>query len=67
MFAGVAGTYLGSSLGKAFDGQKLPFLFALLMALGGVLMLKNAAIPATPMSNAVARTRRKCLATQRHR
>jgi uncharacterized membrane protein YfcA len=45
MFAGVAGAYLGSSLGKAFDGPKLLFLFGLLMALGGVLMLKKRGDP----------------------
>lgn len=30
-FAGVIGAFAGSSLGKAFDGQRLLFLFALLM------------------------------------
>lgn len=39
--AGVAGAFLGSSLGKAFDGQKLLMLFALLMIVVGVLMLKK--------------------------
>ena len=37
--AGVAGTYTGSTLGKAFDGQKLLFLFALLMILVGALVV----------------------------
>lgn len=55
--AGVAGAYAGSTLGKAFDGQKLLFLFALLMVLVGGLMLKAGAIPAIPMSNAGARMR----------
>ena len=46
--AGIAGALLGSSAGKAFSGQKLLFLFALIMVLVGVLMLrgrKNAGIP----------------------
>ena len=38
--AGVAGAFLGSTLGKALDGQKLLFLFALLMMVVGVLMLR---------------------------
>jgi uncharacterized membrane protein YfcA len=37
--AGVVGAYLGSSLGKAVDGQKLLFLFALVMVAVGVHML----------------------------
>lgn len=39
--AGVAGAWIGSSMGKAFDGQKLLFLFALLMIVVGALMLKG--------------------------
>lgn len=39
--AGVAGAYAGSSLGKVFDGQRLLFLFALLMLVVGALMLKG--------------------------
>ena len=39
--AGVAGALLGSTLGKALDGQKLLFLFAILMMVVGVLMLRN--------------------------
>jgi uncharacterized membrane protein YfcA len=39
--AGVAGAWIGSSIGKAFDGQKLLFLFALLMVVVGALMLKG--------------------------
>lgn len=39
--AGVIGAFAGSSAGKAFDGQKLLFLFALLMILVGVLMLRR--------------------------
>ena len=45
--AGVAGAYFGSSAGKAFDGQRLLFLFAIVMIVVGVLMLrrrKNAGI-----------------------
>jgi uncharacterized membrane protein YfcA len=39
--AGILGALLGSSAGKAFNGQKLLFLFALLMLLVGVLMLRG--------------------------
>ena len=39
--AGVAGAWFGSGLGKAFDGDKLLFLFALLMIVVGALMLKG--------------------------
>lgn len=37
--AGIAGAFLGSTAGKAFDGQRLLFLFALVMVLVGALML----------------------------
>lgn len=39
--AGVVGALLGSTAGKAFDGQKLLFLFALVMVIVGVLMLRG--------------------------
>jgi len=39
--AGVAGAFAGSTAGKAFDGQKLLFLFAIVMVVVGVLMLRN--------------------------
>ena len=39
--SGSAGALVGSTLGKAVDGQKLLMLFALLMLLVGALMLKN--------------------------
>jgi uncharacterized protein len=38
---GIVGAFLGSSLGKAIDGQKLLFLFALLMIAVGILMLRS--------------------------
>lgn len=38
--AGVVGAFGGSSLGKIVDGQRLIFLFALLMIVIGVLMLR---------------------------
>ena len=38
---GIVGAAIGSTLGKAFDGQKLLFLFALVMILVGVLMLRR--------------------------
>ena len=46
--AGVLGAFFGSSLGKAIDGHKLLFLFALLMLLVGALMLKNRHTEGTP-------------------
>ena len=39
--AGILGAFLGSTLGKAIDGQKLLFLFALLMMVVGVLLLRR--------------------------
>lgn len=39
--SGVIGALVGSTLGKAFDGQKLLFLFALVMIIVGVLMLRR--------------------------
>lgn len=39
--AGVAGALIGSSVGKAIDGENLLFLFALLMIAIGALMLKG--------------------------
>lgn len=39
--AGVVGALAGSSLGKAFDGQKLLFLFALLMLVVAALMFRS--------------------------
>ncbi len=39
--AGIIGAFAGSTMGKNFDGQKLLFLFALVMVLVGVLMLRS--------------------------
>lgn len=39
--SGVVGAFAGSTIGKAIDGQKLLFLFALLMLGVGVLMLRG--------------------------
>ncbi|WP_265562018.1 sulfite exporter TauE/SafE family protein [Sphingomicrobium arenosum] len=39
--AGIIGAFLGSTAGKAFDGQKLLFLFAIVMILVGILMLRG--------------------------
>ena len=38
---GVFGAAVGSTLGKSFDGQRLLFLFAILMVVVGVLMLRR--------------------------
>lgn len=54
--AGVIGAYVGSSLGKLFDGQKLLALFALLMIAIGILMLRGRGNPGT---EGAACTRRK--------
>lgn len=39
--AGVGGAFAGSTAGKAFDGQKLLFLFAIVMVLVGIMMLRG--------------------------
>lgn len=39
--AGVAGAFAGSTVGKAVDGQKLLFLFALVMLVVGGMMLRG--------------------------
>lgn len=39
--AGIAGAFAGSTAGKAFDGQKLLFLFAIVMVVVGVMMLRG--------------------------
>ena len=39
--AGILGALAGSTVGKAFDGEKLLFLFALVMLVVGALMLKG--------------------------
>jgi uncharacterized membrane protein YfcA len=46
--AGVAGALAGSTLGKAFDGQRLLFLFALLMLFVGAMMLRKRDVPGRP-------------------
>lgn len=39
--AGVGGAFAGSTMGKAFDGQRLLFLFAIVMVIVGVMMLRG--------------------------
>jgi uncharacterized membrane protein YfcA len=46
--AGVLGAFAGSSIGKRFDGEKLLLLFALVMILVGVLMLRERGKPGEP-------------------
>jgi uncharacterized membrane protein YfcA len=46
--AGVVGAFLGSSLGKIIDGERLLFLFALVMAVVGILMLRGRAHEGNP-------------------
>ncbi|MEO8453706.1 MAG: sulfite exporter TauE/SafE family protein [Sphingomicrobium sp.] len=55
--AGVIGAFVGSSAGKAFDGQRLLFLFAIVMVVVGVLMLrrrKNVGVPGATCGRANA-------------
>ncbi|WP_439271758.1 sulfite exporter TauE/SafE family protein [Pseudochrobactrum sp. HB0163] len=40
-FAGIGGAFVGSTIGKMVDGQKLLVLFALLMFVIGILMFKE--------------------------
>ncbi|MDV3249804.1 sulfite exporter TauE/SafE family protein [Devosia sp. BK] len=46
--AGIAGAFIGSTLGKAMDGEKLLFLFAILMLVVGVLMFRGRGNPGIP-------------------
>lgn len=46
--AGIAGAFLGSTLGKAMDGDKLLFLFAIFMLVVGVLMFRRRGSPGIP-------------------
>jgi uncharacterized membrane protein YfcA len=39
--AGIAGAFAGSTAGKAFDGQRLLFLFAIVMIVVGAVMLRR--------------------------
>ena len=53
--AGVAGAFLGSTLGKMMDGQRLLALFAVLMMVVGALMLRDRARIGDPTVTVVAR------------
>lgn len=46
--AGVVGAFAGSTIGKAIDGQKLLFLFALLMMVVAALMFRRRAVAGNP-------------------
>lgn len=46
--AGILGALAGSTLGKLVDGEKLLFLFALLMLVVGALMLRGRGNPGNP-------------------
>jgi uncharacterized membrane protein YfcA len=46
--AGIIGAAAGSTLGKAFDGHKLLFLFALVMIAVGILMLRRRTTQGNP-------------------
>lgn len=60
--AGVLGAYGGSTLGKAFDGQRLLFLFALLMLVVGALMLRSRGNPGNPDAQCVRENAPKVIA-----
>ena len=53
--AGVAGAFLGSTLGKMMDGQRLLALFAVLMMVVGALMLRGRARVGDPSVRLIAR------------
>jgi len=55
--AGIVGALAGSTLGKNFDGQKLLFLFALLMIVVGALMLRSRKVEGTPGAIVATRPR----------
>lgn len=46
--SGIAGAAIGSTLGKNFDGQRLLFLFALVMVAVGILMLRRRGAAGNP-------------------
>lgn len=46
--SGMVGAFLGSTLGKAMDGQKLLFLFALLMIAVAIMMLRRRGVAGDP-------------------
>ena len=46
--AGVAGAFAGSTAGKAFDGERLLFLFAIVMIVVGALMLRGRSASGDP-------------------
>ncbi len=59
--AGVAGALAGSTAGKAFDGQKLLFLFAIVMVIVGVAMLRGRKSGGDPDGECEARNAPKVL------
>ena len=59
--AGVAGAFLGSSIGKAFDGQKLLLLFGVLMIVIAVLMVSNRGNLGTPSVKLTASSAQRLL------
>ena len=61
--AGVIGALFGSTAGKAVDGGKLLFLFALVMVVVGVLMLRGRGDTGSPGRSATGKRRRRCWAT----
>ena len=59
--------FLGSTAGKAFDGQRLLFLFAIVMIVVGILMLRRRGMRALPMRMRSARSGQSSRLWSRHR
>lgn len=59
--AGVAGALVGSSAGKAFDGERLLFLFAIVMVVVGILMLRGRGKSGNPDAGCDRKNARKVL------
>jgi uncharacterized membrane protein YfcA len=57
--AGVAGALLGSTLGKLVDGSQLLFLFAIVMIVVGILMMRGRHAPEIPSPAVPSRTPRR--------
>ncbi|WP_194150414.1 sulfite exporter TauE/SafE family protein [Sphingomonas oligophenolica] len=53
--AGVVGAFAGSSVGKAIDGQKLLFLFAIVMVVVGIAMVRGRKTNGDPAATCDAR------------
>ena len=59
---GMIGAAIGSTLGKSFDGQRLLFLFAVLMVAVGIMMLRRGVRPPTKTTDQEGRLTAAALA-----